>query len=482
MTSVQVGSAVCQAVGLGCFVAWSFYVWAQYPGVLSLPLDVGPFALPLSLVRDLIMALCAVAVVVASPSLRTLCGRPAVTFALSLVACASCAGALLPGQTAGAAQAAGVLYAVGGIGSTLRIAWEESMSLLGVLHITLCFAGGYLVGAFLFVAITLLPADAVWAAFAAMPVASWALLTASSRCAGQASAACGFETPKPGIVRTLRTVSWKILVAIALVYVCYGVVRASQGSVQLPGSGPLADVVLTSLVSILAISFGYLAFRRNVLVAFYVAFPLLALASVLPPAADPYMMVATFASALVAMVLWLLIVEFIVKDGLSALVCVALLRAAQLVGNLLGQGVGGCFPDGSAVAIIVPLCIIGVLLLLVGYRLPSMGSLRAERSEAVPGDGGLVADASAGNGVDPVQVAAERFGLTPREVEVLDVWSQGRAITYIESTLFISKSTVKTHLTHIYAKTGTANREELMVLLDGIAKSDPVPPSAAQGL
>ena len=39
---------------------------------------------------------------------------------------------------------------------------------------------------------------------------------------------------------------------------------------------------------------------------------------------------------------------------------------------------------------------------------------------------------------------------------------------YIEKQLFISKNTVKTHLNHIYAKTKTANREELLELLESV--------------
>ena len=52
---------------------------------------------------------------------------------------------------------------------------------------------------------------------------------------------------------------------------------------------------------------------------------------------------------------------------------------------------------------------------------------------------------------------------------MLAIWASGRSAAYVERTLFISQGTVKTHLNHIYAKTGTANRGELFELLDGIA-------------
>ena len=64
-----------------------------------------------------------------------------------------------------------------------------------------------------------------------------------------------------------------------------------------------------------------------------------------------------------------------------------------------------------------------------------------------------------------VLALAERFGLTPRETEVLQVWSAGHNAAYMEQTLHITRNTVKTHLNHIYQKTGTSGREELLALL-----------------
>ncbi len=59
-----------------------------------------------------------------------------------------------------------------------------------------------------------------------------------------------------------------------------------------------------------------------------------------------------------------------------------------------------------------------------------------------------------------------RHQLTPREGEVLLALLQGRSYTNIGHRLFISKSTVKTHANHIYAKLGVGSRDELIDLLD----------------
>ena len=58
------------------------------------------------------------------------------------------------------------------------------------------------------------------------------------------------------------------------------------------------------------------------------------------------------------------------------------------------------------------------------------------------------------------------YGLTPRESEVLPSVARGRTIARIQEELFISASTVNTHIRHIYAKCGVSNRQELLDFVD----------------
>ena len=60
----------------------------------------------------------------------------------------------------------------------------------------------------------------------------------------------------------------------------------------------------------------------------------------------------------------------------------------------------------------------------------------------------------------------ETTGLTAREREILELWVTGHRLDYVAESLFISKNTVKTHLRHIYQKTQTGNKEELLVLFE----------------
>ena len=59
----------------------------------------------------------------------------------------------------------------------------------------------------------------------------------------------------------------------------------------------------------------------------------------------------------------------------------------------------------------------------------------------------------------------ERYGISPREKELALLVLQGRNNSEIAEALFISVSTVKTHLSNIYEKFGIKNRYELITFL-----------------
>jgi len=54
--------------------------------------------------------------------------------------------------------------------------------------------------------------------------------------------------------------------------------------------------------------------------------------------------------------------------------------------------------------------------------------------------------------------------LTPTELEVVKLAAAGCTNPEIGTRLFMSRGTVKTHLAHVYAKLGIANRTELATL------------------
>lgn len=81
-----------------------------------------------------------------------------------------------------------------------------------------------------------------------------------------------------------------------------------------------------------------------------------------------------------------------------------------------------------------------------------------ERFAVAPaGDGspGLADAAAAGGGQLPDE-------LTPREAEVLAHIAAGLSNSEIAATLFVSEATVKTHINHIFTKTGLRDRAQLV--------------------
>ena len=66
--------------------------------------------------------------------------------------------------------------------------------------------------------------------------------------------------------------------------------------------------------------------------------------------------------------------------------------------------------------------------------------------------------------VDRARMMAERYALTKREHEILVFLLEGRSHPYIRDALYLSRSTVDTHVRHIYRKTNVNSKQELIDL------------------
>lgn len=66
---------------------------------------------------------------------------------------------------------------------------------------------------------------------------------------------------------------------------------------------------------------------------------------------------------------------------------------------------------------------------------------------------------------------AERFSLTAREVDVLELLARGRTSPVIQERLVVSHNTVKSHVRHIYAKLGVHSQQELIDVIDQARKT-----------
>jgi len=63
------------------------------------------------------------------------------------------------------------------------------------------------------------------------------------------------------------------------------------------------------------------------------------------------------------------------------------------------------------------------------------------------------------------RISAEA-GLSPRETQIVEYVGRGHSSVYVARTLFISESTVYSHVRNIYRKLGISSREELIRLFN----------------
>lgn len=441
------------SVGLACYIAWSFVFWngSQLFGEVRSTVPVEGA----QVVQAVATALTALLLVLSVRRSAPLRRRNLLLAAFALVSSLALVVAALAGfgQTPLPWMLLG--FALSGVGSTLRLGWEERLSVQGVRRTALCAGAAYLFGFLLFIGVSSLPPVPALVVAVLLPFGAAVVLRMAVR---------GEQMPAakaPPLKTQMAGIPWKLIAAIALTYFSYGATRMSGVSGGLAVAeaihGALAGI--PALASLVAIVLAYWFYRKNALLAFYLAFPLMALAALLPVALDPFaggtaFWVALVGAELVKYLVWFLLIDSIIKDGVSALLCLALMRFAQWSGSCLGQIAADMLP-GEAIASSLLLSLVVALLVIMGSLVSATAPSAAPRHQTIDFE-------------NRVDLVASRFKLSPREHEVLAIWVTGRTGAYLEKTLFISKNTVKTHLNHIYAKTNTSNREQLLELLDAI--------------
>ena len=65
-----------------------------------------------------------------------------------------------------------------------------------------------------------------------------------------------------------------------------------------------------------------------------------------------------------------------------------------------------------------------------------------------------------------VAALAESYRLSPREVEVLELFAAGRSAAFIAELQFVTINTVRSHIKHIYSKCDVHSRQELITLIE----------------
>ena len=107
-----------------------------------------------------------------------------------------------------------------------------------------------------------------------------------------------------------------------------------------------------------------------------------------------------------------------------------------------------------------------IVLALVAYVLFVVGEFRFSKTieEVSPAPEVRVVERESGEQdfEDRLLQLAEDARLTEREREVFGLLARGRNARYIQETLVVSYNTVKTHVSHVYAKLGVHSQQELI--------------------
>ena len=119
-----------------------------------------------------------------------------------------------------------------------------------------------------------------------------------------------------------------------------------------------------------------------------------------------------------------------------------------------------------------PFCAFGLMAVFLVLALFGLRRFSADdaaqgiTAPAINAQGGEAGEeAAAGSLETRCAHAAARFGLTPREAEIVALLAQGRNGVRIQEALVITRNTYKTHVRHIYEKMGVHDQQEVMDLI-----------------
>ncbi len=143
------------------------------------------------------------------------------------------------------------------------------------------------------------------------------------------------------------------------------------------------------------------------------------------------------------------------------------LQLGVLLGNAAAQVMAPSLSAGGLTAaclilIVVLVCAEALLPTREEHGRVTAPLAMANQSDDETEDSALKVDAA-------VEAIAKAYGLSNRETEILGYLARGRSQPYIRETLVLSKSTVSTHVRHIYGKLDVHSRQELLDKLEECA-------------
>ncbi len=401
----------------------------------------------------------------------------------------------------------------------LVISWWEKLTTLRIADMWAAFGCAIVVGTIISLVANVVPSYFQSAMFCVLPLVSTFLLQIRHRADaglagsgggradsdGVAHAAGAARDDRLGFVfvkRALPAVPLLLVIVLglvnipseALVVIEHGAGRDDVGLVAIS-----LDAIQRMLVNLAAIALAYLAVRVNIAIAFYLAVPLIALAAFFLAlgydGVGVFHAVSRIGSETVRYIVVYLLFRVVIERKVPALFCYSLMELLHCLGNLLGLCTALALAENRMVlALAFLLVLMAAMLFLLaaqqrGELVPGMAG-RAARGEGDAGKKGdkgdtfcsegaaaepVVAEPAPLDTADALDAFAARYSLTKRECSVMELWVKGHTTAFIEERLCVSKHTVKTHVNHIYEKTGVNSKEGLILLFEQFRSSEDTP-------
>ena len=357
----------------------------------------------------------------------------------------------------GAAWLAPLNIVVSATSIWLVVSWYVAIAGRGALALLVTLAGSAVLSSILYALLMVAPPPVAVAVIVALPIASafgLRLLSADERVDGPRGAA------HPASLAAEAHMSLMVLAALGCFF--SGIVSTLDLSlgVQMQAPSLALDLLARAAVMVAAALIAIASLRRGVVAGACASIALMMVAAMmLAFALHPIPNAASSVARIGSESMSLIVLGVLVRrsEGNVALLVfsVAALAAARFVGTFAGQlavvGVSGNHTY-LGVLLLADLVFTAMALMLARPWLAPPARLMKSGSESA------------------AESFAARYHLTQREREVLVFWIGGHTSAYIEEALCISKHTVKTHLKNIYAKTGAANKESLIVLYEQESK------------
>lgn len=356
---------------------------------------------------------------------------------------------------------------LGGAGIALMILfWSELYCCLNPVRVALYYCASIVAGALIIYVCRGFYPPWLFAAMAALPVASIACL--------RAGFAALPEEELPESPKESAPLPWKPVLLMAVFAFAYGLKESSLYASTFGPHSAFGTLAMASLVFVGVVfqggRFDFRVIYRFALPLMIGTFLILPTLGFLDSAAADFCMTGAYTAFSVLIMIILTSLSY--HRGVSAILLFGIERAVRTSFNMLGRqaeagitGLGqtaGFQSDFALNALVVLLVTALTMMLLSGRDLSDRWGVSLDGKPA----GEESRFANRGQLLALCSRVAEESQLSQREEEVLFLLANGKSVADIEKELVIAKGTAKTHVRNVYRKLDVHSRDELAEYLE----------------